>query len=99
VDRLVRRFVQITVRFHREFGVRRLLHFAAVGKPDLDAGALEIFLSGPRLLSAGRGDSPPHRGGNSGISVFVDRLCIGWMGETPNPQNLERSGSDIICVL
>jgi len=96
VDRLVRRFVQITVRFHYEYGVRRLLNFEAVGKPDLNAGALGIFLSGPPLTSEGRRDGPPHRSGNSGISFFIDQLCIEWMGETPNPQNLERSGSDII---
>jgi len=46
VDRVVRRFVQVTVRFHHKFGARRLLDFGAVGKPDLDAGALDIFLSG-----------------------------------------------------
>jgi len=58
VDRSVRRFVQIPVRFHHEFCFRRLLDFGAVGKPDLNAGALDIFLSGPRLLSAGRERDP-----------------------------------------
>jgi len=81
----------------RQLPPRFSWHFGAVGKPDLNAGALDIFLSGLRLLSAGRGDGPPHRSGDSGIFFFVDRLCIEWMGETLNPQNLERSGSDIIC--
>ena len=95
MDRLVRRFVQITVRFHHESIFGRLLDFGAVGKPDLNAGALDIFLSGPRLLSVGRGNGPPHRIGDSGI--YFSRLDSPSNGmEKSLASKVERSGSHIL---